>query len=148
MKRRFIYQSAKGGNPFFSQFAWQSILDCDFAIPLLRNGERYSVKFHQVVGDHIEKTTNLRLGFLQRSMINVQHLPPRLVDVREAYCTTEKAESLLGYEDRMDFDTGLCNMFDWAQSLEIGEYRWLPEIIKITKSLPRHWLSSSHNGKK
>ena len=73
--------------------------------------------------------------------LDVHHLPPRLADAREAYCTTAKSESLLNYEDRTDFDAGLRDMLKWAQQLEIGTPRWRSEWIEITQSIPAHWIS-------
>jgi len=78
--------------------------------------------------------------------LEVRHLPPRLADAREAYCTTAKSESLLNYEDRTDFDTGLRDMLEWAQALEIGGPRWRPQWIEITKDIPEHWIPSSRQG--
>lgn len=45
---------------------------------------------------------------------SIEHVPGRH-EVKESYCTVEKSESLLGFEDRTKLTDGLAEMWDWAR---------------------------------
>jgi len=67
----------------------------------------------------------------------VRHVAPR-DEVREAYCTHEKAARVLGFKARMPLSEGLARMARWARrhgSRRSKRFRH----IEITRNLPAVW---------
>ena len=62
-------------------------------------------------------------------------------EVREAWCTTEQSELLLGYRDRTDLHTGLAEMYRWASGVEHMTGR-LP-AIEVESGLPSYWRATA-----
>jgi UDP-glucose 4-epimerase len=68
------------------------------------------------------------------------YLPDRPQEVREAYCTVDKAERLLGYEARVPLREGMGHMLDWARELGPQEPRYLEEGLELTSGdVPATW---------
>ncbi len=68
------------------------------------------------------------------------HLPPRPKEVKEAYCTADKAERLLGYHTSVDLETGLRRTIAWARELGPQEPRYLEEGLELTgERVPVAW---------
>lgn len=76
--------------------------------------------------------------------IQKEYLPPRPLEVKNAWCTNEKAKRLLGYETKTPFKEGLKKMWDWAKNLHettgIAEPRYLDELELVSDSVPLTWL--------
>jgi len=74
-----------------------------------------------------------------------EHVPPRY-EVEHAYCTTEKSERILGFEERTSLEEGIKKMALWAK--EKGPMK--PTIWKsyeLNKNLPNFWkdLKETYN---
>lgn len=67
------------------------------------------------------------------------HLPDRPKEVKNAYCTNDKAVRLLGYKTSKTLEEGLELMIKWARKLGPQEFRYLKELELIGPSTPRTW---------
>lgn len=61
-----------------------------------------------------------------------QYLPPRPMEVRDAYCTDEKAHRLLGYHTTVDLNDGVRRMIEWAKELGPQKPRYIDEGLELT----------------
>ena len=72
--------------------------------------------------------------------VEPQYLPDRPQEVREAYCTVDKAERLLGYESQVSLREGMGRMLVWARELGPQEPRYLEEGLELTSGdVPATW---------
>ena len=69
------------------------------------------------------------------------YLPDRPREVKYAYCTWEKSEALLGYEERLGLEEGVRRMAEWARKL--GPQPWTDERLELpSKKAPHIWLGN------
>lgn len=77
----------------------------------------------------------------------VEHLPPRPLEVKNAWCTNDKARDILGFETKTSFKEGIKKMWDWAKHLHettgIAEPRYLDKLELEGDSLPETWRNKS-----
>jgi len=72
----------------------------------------------------------------------VIHLPDRPREVKNAHCTWEKSERLLGYEEQFGLEEGIRRMADWARS--VGPQPWREERLELPSAkAPRIWLENA-----
>ena len=69
-----------------------------------------------------------------------QYLPPRPMEVREAYCTCEKAKRLLGFRSTITLEEGIARMMAWASKKGPQEPRYLDALEIVSKQVPRTWV--------
>ena len=62
------------------------------------------------------------------------YLPPRPMEVRDAYCTDDKARRLLGYHTTISLKEGIRRMIEWAKELGPQEPRYMEEGLELTTS--------------
>jgi UDP-glucose 4-epimerase len=73
------------------------------------------------------------------SMLPV-HLPPRPMEVRDAYCTDEKARRLLGYHTTIHLEEGVRRMMVWAKTLGPQAPRYMENGLELTtEETPITW---------
>jgi UDP-glucose 4-epimerase len=60
------------------------------------------------------------------------YLPPRPMEVRDAYCTDDKARRLLGYHATISLKEGVRRMIEWAKELGPQEPRYMEEGLELT----------------
>lgn len=76
----------------------------------------------------------------QEPEIEPIYVPMRPQEVREAYCTVDKAERLLGYQVTVDLEEGMRRMLAWARELGPQEPRYLDEGLELeTGDVPATW---------
>lgn len=72
----------------------------------------------------------------------IEHLPARH-EVRDAWCTTNRSEQLLGYRDRTPLANGLAKMWAWArdawQQFPERRHRREPFEIELREGMPPSW---------
>ena len=69
----------------------------------------------------------------------VIHIPERPREVKNAYSTWQKSESLLGYEEQFGLAEGVRRMSQWARSL--GPQPWHEEPLELPSTKAPHiWL--------
>ena len=67
------------------------------------------------------------------------HVPPRLQEVKFAYSTFKKSETLLDYKEEHDLEEGLVLMANWAKKLGPQKSTYtLP--LEIKRNAPEVWL--------
>ncbi len=67
------------------------------------------------------------------------HLPPRPLEVKDAWCTNDKVKELLGYETKTSFEDGIRKMVDWAKEQGYQKPRYLNRLELETEDLPKTW---------
>lgn len=69
----------------------------------------------------------------------VVHIPDRPLEVKDAWCSTEKSVRLLGYREETGLKRGLARMASWAVAR--GPQEWSAErLALVNESTPRTWL--------
>lgn len=68
-----------------------------------------------------------------------KYLPARPKEVREAFCTCDKAERILGYKTSVDLSEGIRRMVDWAKTIGAQEFRYLESLELETEKTPTTW---------
>jgi len=71
--------------------------------------------------------------------VEIEHLPDRPAEVKEAYSSHDKAKKDLGFEDKTPLKVGLEKMWDWAQTIGHKEPRRLSSVELYHQSLPPNW---------
>ncbi len=64
--------------------------------------------------------------------VQPKYLPPRPMEVRDAYCTDDKAARLLGYHTTIDLQRGVQEMIGWAKQLGPQTPRYMEEGLELT----------------
>jgi len=68
--------------------------------------------------------------------------PPRPKEVREAYCTLDKAQKLLGYHTTVSIGEGIRRMVAWAKTLGPQTMRYLEDGLELTGGgAPATWTN-------
>jgi UDP-glucose 4-epimerase len=60
------------------------------------------------------------------------HLPDRPREVRDAYCTDQKAQRLLGYRTTVKLSEGIRHMAEWAKGLGPQQPRYMEDGLELT----------------
>jgi UDP-glucose 4-epimerase len=72
--------------------------------------------------------------------IQPQYLSPRPMEVRDAYCTDDKARRLLGYHTTISLEDGVRRMIEWAKELGPQQPRYMEEGLELTtEDTPITW---------
>jgi len=66
-------------------------------------------------------------------------LPARPKEVKEAYCTNDKARRLLGYEHKTEFYEGLAKMWAWAKAKGGQTPKYVDTLELEAASVPETW---------
>jgi len=101
------------------------------------------------IGPREEVTINylgdlvLRLFYNGQDMpehVRPVHLPPRPMEVRDAYCTDEKARRLLGYRTTVKLEEGVRRMIAWAKELGPQKPRYMEDGLElVNEDTPVTW---------
>lgn len=68
----------------------------------------------------------------------IEHLPDRPYEVKNAYCTWEKSQKLLGYKEKIGLEEGIYRMAKWARIKGLQEWSE-EELILWNDKAPRIW---------
>lgn len=69
-----------------------------------------------------------------------KYLPDRPQEVKEAYCTNDVAQKLLGYKTTVTLEEGIKRMIAWAKKLGPQPFHYLEGGMEIdTKDVPLAW---------
>jgi len=107
------------------------------------NGEVINIGPHQEVTiNHLAKLI-LSLFYEGREIPEgkqPQYLPSRPQEVRDAYCTDEKARRLLGYHATVSLKEGIQRMIEWAKELGPQRPKYMEEGLElVTPDTPVTW---------
>jgi len=87
--------------------------------------------------------TVLRVFFPDENIpkhLKPKYLPLRPQEVKEAYCTNDKAIKLLGYKTTVTLFEGVRKMIAWAQEKGPQKFKYLEKGVELeTKNLPQTW---------
>lgn len=68
------------------------------------------------------------------------YVPLRPQEVKEAYCTNDKAARLLGYKTSVTLEEGVRKMIRWAKNKGPQKFKYLKNGVELeTKDLPKTW---------
>ena len=68
------------------------------------------------------------------------YLAPRPMEVRDAYCTDEKARRLLGYRATIPLEEGVRRMINWARELGPQQPKYMEDGLELTaENTPVTW---------
>ena len=67
------------------------------------------------------------------------HMPPRPLEVSDAWCTAEKAERLLGYKTSITLEDGIRKMIAWAREVGPKPFHYLDNLELISSDTPTTW---------
>lgn len=68
-----------------------------------------------------------------------RYLKQRPMEVKDAWCTAEKAERILGYKTTVTLREGIKNMVSWAKERGPQEFRYLENLELVNKDTPDIW---------
>lgn len=68
-----------------------------------------------------------------------RYLPARPMEVKNAYCTSDKAEKLLGYQPKITVKEGVAKMIAWAKKLGPQKPVYLKKLELEAKNTPLTW---------
>lgn len=69
-----------------------------------------------------------------------QHIADRPQEVKDAFCTNDKAEKLLGYKTTVSLEEGVGKMVVWAKSMGPQEFHYLKNGLELENSkVPVTW---------
>lgn len=69
-----------------------------------------------------------------------RYLPMRPQEVKNAYCTSKKAERLLGYKTTVTLKIGVKKMVEWAKTLGAQKFNYLEEGLELENdNVPLTW---------
>lgn len=95
------------------------------------------------IGPEQEYTINhladVVLSAMDRRDIMPIHYPDRPLEVKHAFCTSKKAEKLLGYKTITSFEDGVTKMVEWAKLLGPQELQYLDKLEIVTDKTPKTW---------
>lgn len=79
----------------------------------------------------------MKLFFIDKEPIHIEDRP---LEVKHAYCTADKAISLLGYESQTPLWWGLLQMHYWVKEIGAQEFKYLNEGLEIVNDrTPQTW---------
>jgi nucleoside-diphosphate-sugar epimerase len=89
-----------------------------------------------------EETINTLAGLVQKEFgvqCEIVYLPDRPLEVKYAYCTYDKAVSLLGYMTSTSLKEGIHKMAQWAKSLGPQAWKYRDSLELDSPDMPRTW---------
>lgn len=101
------------------------------------------------IGPDKEYTINHLAGVVLRAFfpncnipatLQPKYLPPRPMEVREAYCTCDKAKRHLGFCSTITLEDGVPRMVEWAKQRGPQSPKYLDELEIMNEHTPRTWL--------
>lgn len=70
-----------------------------------------------------------------------RYLPPRPLEIKDAWCTVEKAEKLLGYKTTVSLKEGIVKTIAWAKKKGPQPFKYLDELELSNKDTPSTWVN-------
>lgn len=69
-----------------------------------------------------------------------KYLPPRPLEVHQAFCTCDKAKAILGFHSTISLEDGIGRMIEWARRKGPQQPRYLDGLEIISDKVPKTWL--------
>lgn len=100
-------------------------------------GEIINIGSEEVIT--INRLAEIVLEKTGRQDLKPVHRPERPMEVKHAWCSSEKAKRLLGYRTSTRVDEGVARMVEWAKQHGTQEFEYEVEEFEITKKIPQVW---------
>jgi len=71
--------------------------------------------------------------------LHPQYLPPRPMEVRDAYSTCDKAKCMLGFHSATNLEEGVARTVEWAKQRGPQEPHYLDELEIVSEKVPKTW---------
>lgn len=129
-KRAFTY--IDDFTPFIIKAGFQK--NCDGQIINIGPSKEYSI-------NELAKIV-FKIFFLNDNIpknLRPKYLPSRPQEVKDAWCTIEKAKRLLGYKETVTLEEGIRKMVEWAKSQGYQKCAYLNDLEIISKNIPITW---------
>lgn len=115
----------------------------DITGPIARAGIRPGISGQIInIGPEKEYSINylakLILGAFGSSS-KPKYLPERPREIKEAYCSSAKAQKLLGFRDKVPLEEGLARMIAWAKETGAKKPKYLKSLEIESEKLPLTW---------
>lgn len=94
------------------------------------------------IGPRREYTVNQLAETVLKTMgspLQPVHIEDRPQEVKHAFCTNDKTETLLGYRTTVELEEGVAKMVEWAKSLGPQKFKYLEDLELQGKNLPSTW---------
>ena len=126
----------------------RSFSQIEDVVPAMANACFYEKANKQIVniGPKEEFTVNYLADLiikLSGKKIKKVYLPDRPLEVKEAWCTNDKAIEVLDYKTTIKFEDGVSRMWEWAKKLHsttgLAPIRFLPELELDSELAPLSW---------
>jgi len=94
------------------------------------------------IGPEKEYTINYLAKLVLKSFnssLKPIYLPDRPREVKEAFCSSKKAEKLLGFTDKTSFEKGVEKMVLWAKSVGYKKPKYLKYLELKSYNTPKTW---------
>lgn len=79
--------------------------------------------------------------------LKTEYIPDRPLEVKHAFCTDDKARSILEYKTNFDIDEGLDRMVHWAIELQrksgVAEPKYLESLELVSENTPVTWTKKT-----
>lgn len=69
-----------------------------------------------------------------------QYLPIRPMEVKEAWCSVDKAKMILDYKTTVTLEEGVRRMITWAKKKGPQKFHYLDDLEIVTKNTPTTWV--------
>lgn len=83
-------------------------------------------------------------SFFQNSDVPInlkpKYLPLRPLEVKEAWCTVEKAKKILDYNTSVSLKEGVQKMIEWARTKGAQKFKYLEDLEIVNKDTPETWV--------
>lgn len=74
--------------------------------------------------------------------LNAKYLEARPGEVKHAYCTVQKSQKVLGYQDTFTFENGVELMWKWIKDLGPREFIFIDKLELTNDHIPKPWLEN------
>lgn len=96
------------------------------------------------IGPDTGEITVLELAEMIRDLtgntVEIQHMPDRPNEVKNAYCSSDKARNLLGYEPKQSLHDCLSEMVCYIKKHGTKEFEYTFPVEILTDKTPRTWV--------
>lgn len=71
-----------------------------------------------------------------------KYLPDRPLEVKNAWCTVDKAEKILGYKTTVSLEEGIKKMVEWSKTKGPQKFHYLEQLEIKNESTPTTWTEN------
>lgn len=76
---------------------------------------------------------------VRNETVEIQFMPGRPQEVKYAFCSSDKARALLGYETKSTLEDGLRNMIEWIRTRGVKPFDYHLPLEIVNELTPKTW---------